>query len=146
MERALLLGVVVLVLLTGVLNIPNVMASDVGDQRDFIYGWRDAYNNWAHLAKYPDDEDSHNDWYWQGVDAGWKYARAHVKVVIIQGHILSDENASAYMDGWFSGQYAHWRGFGRNAPDSIFAQYDQGFYDGYDAPYPTLPAVASEHN
>lgn len=66
--------------------------------------------------------------------------------LITQGHILSDENASAYIDGWFSGQYAHSAGFGRNAPDSIFAQYDQGFYDGYDAPYPTLPAVASEHN
>jgi hypothetical protein len=91
MKTTLITTIAIVVLLIGALNIPNVMASDVGDQRDFIYGWRDAYNNWAHLAKYPDDEDSHNDWYWQGVDAGWKYAREHVKVLITQGHILSDE-------------------------------------------------------
>ena len=27
-----------------------------------------------------------------------------------------------------------------------YGEYGRGFYDGYDAPYPTLPAVASEHD
>ena len=82
-------AILVLVLIMGPI-IPSVMASDVGDQRDFIYGWRDAYYNWSHFAKYPNDEDGHDAWYWQGVDAGWKYAREHVKVMVVQGHVLTE--------------------------------------------------------
>jgi hypothetical protein len=141
----ILLGALSILVLLGVI-VPTAMASDVGDERDFIYGWRDAFTNWSFLAKYPNDDESHDDWYWQGVDAGWKYATHHVKVMVVQGHILTDLNATAYLDGWFDGQYAHSQGQPRIPEDNIFYEHEQGFYDGYDAPRPTLPAVASEHD
>lgn len=67
-------------------------------------------------------------------------------MIVIQDHILTDEKAAAYIDGWIDGQYTRGQGLPRMAPNSIFSEHDQGFYDGYDAPNPTLPAMVSEHD
>ena len=34
------------------------------------------------------------------------------------------------------------QGLPRMAPKNMFGEYDKRFHDGYDAPNPTLPAMA----
>jgi hypothetical protein len=110
----------------------------------FADGWYDGYNNWVYYGKNreqqrADDDSSHSDLYYQGFDTGLKYAREHVKVIIVQGHVLTDLNATAYITGWRDGQATRMDGLPRGPVIGSPFDYDKGFYAGFDAPQDTLP-------
>lgn len=86
-----------------------------------------------------DDDESHLPIYWKGVDAGMKYAKEHVMVRVVQGHVLTDIDAAGYILGWLDGQNSHSCGEPLvTMPHPLFG-YDKGFSDGYSAPPETLP-------
>jgi hypothetical protein len=69
----------------------------------------------------------------------WKYATEHVKVIVEHGHVLTDMKAAAYIIAWRDGKATREQGLPRMAPNTLFQEYDKGFYAGYDAPQDTLP-------
>ncbi len=86
--KIIISAVAVLVLLAVV---PSVMAMPMPET--FADGWYDAYNNWVRSGAKPDDDSSHSELYYNGFNTGWKYAREHVKVIVEQGHVLTDMKA-----------------------------------------------------
>jgi hypothetical protein len=77
---------------------------------------------------------------WKGVDAGTKYAQEHVMVKLVQGHVLTDYNATTGITDWFDGENE--RLWGGVMPKS----FSQSFADGYNATYGTLPPVVGAKN
>lgn len=120
--------------------LPVVLQSVSAQNHDtYFYGWGDGFRNWVFYAKRADDDEGHLQAYWDGVDAGMKYAQHHVTVRVINGHVLSDYKAVEYIDGWLDGQLSHLRGeSSANLTQPLYG-YLKGFYDGYNAPPQTLP-------
>ena len=86
----------------------SVYAEQFGHQ--YYWGWRDGYYMWAFSAQthdnysWPNDDETHPYNYWQGADAGRKYAQEHVMVKVIKGHVLTQVNATTDITDWFDGQ------------------------------------------
>ena len=78
----------------------------------YYWGWRDGYWNWAFSAQKPDafswpnDDEGHPPNYWKGADAGMQYAKEHVMMKVVNGHVLTEYNATTHITDWFDGQSA----------------------------------------
>ena len=80
--------------------------------------------------------------YYKGFDAGWKYAREHVKLTMDHGRVITNLKDIDYTDGWLDGR-AH-RVF--NITQVIIREnhtinYIKGFSTGYHAVDGALPPV-----
>jgi hypothetical protein len=115
----------------------SVYAEQFGHQ--YYWGWRDGYYMWAFSAQthdnfsWPNDDEGHPPNYWKGADAGIKYAKEHVMVKVIRGHVLTELNATTHITDWFDGQDQRiWNG-------TITKPYSLEFMTGYNTTYGTLP-------
>ena len=59
-------------------------------------------------------------------------------VAVVQGHVLTDYNATKYIVDWFDGQLSQTNG------EALSKSASSGVTDGYKAPYGTLPPLAQE--
>jgi hypothetical protein len=124
-----------------------VYAEQFGHQ--YYWGWRDGYYMWAFSAQthdnfsWPNDDEGHPPNYWKGADAGREYAKEHVMVKVINGHVLTQVNQTTRINDWFDGQSARIWGdaipTGKSYPNSEFVA-------GYDTAYGTLPHEVDPNN
>jgi GH35 family endo-1,4-beta-xylanase len=95
---------------------------------------------WAFSAQthdncgWPNDDETHPPNYWKGADAGVKYAKEHVMVKVIKGHVLTEYNATTHISDWFDGQNAHIQG---RPLSKMYAT--NAYIAGYNATYRTMP-------
>jgi hypothetical protein len=140
--KTITLSVVVVVLM--MMGTSLVYAEQFGHQ--YYWGWRDGYYMWVFSAQthdnysWPNDDETHPYNYWQGADAAVKYAKEHVMVKVIRGHVLTELNATEDITDYFDGQNQQiWNG-------TITKPYSTAFMTGYNTTYGILPLEVDPNN